>query len=72
MRHVLAFILAAVCIAFAAVIVWSNRTALTTPHLAFAGGCLALGLALAAPADFKCACQTVAQYVPLLKKSGAP
>lgn len=71
MKHLIAFIAAAVCIAFAAVIVWSNRTALTTPHLAFAGGCLAMGLALAVPADFKCACQTVAQYVPLAKKGGA-
>lgn len=71
MKHVAAFILAAVLVAFAAVIVWSNRTALTTPLLAAAGGCLAFALALAVPADFKCACSTVAQYVPLVKKGGA-
>lgn len=70
MRHVAAFLLSAVCVAFAAVIIWSSRAALTTQHMAFAAGFVAFAMALAVPADFKCACATVAQYVPLVKKGG--
>jgi len=70
MKHVLALLCAVVAVTFAGIIVWSNRTALTTTHLAFAGGCLAIAFALAVPADFKCACATVAQYAPLAKREG--
>lgn len=71
MRHVLLFLAAAVLLAFAGVVVWSSRTALTVPVLGFAGGCIALAFALAIPADFKAACESVAPYLPTIRgKSG--
>lgn len=71
MKHVVLFVAAAVLLGFAGVVVWSNRQALTTPILGFAGGCIAIAFALAIPADFKNACTSVASYLPAVR-GGAP
>ena len=65
LRHVLAFVVALVFLAIATLVVWSNRTALTTPLLSFAGGCIAAAFAIAAPADFRRAAHAIAPYLPL-------
>ncbi|MFI5228387.1 MAG: hypothetical protein ACHQWU_04915 [Gemmatimonadales bacterium] len=72
MKHLAAGLFAAVFIIFAGVVVWSNRTALTTTHLVFAGLCLALGGALALGTDFKTAAATVVGFVPALRGKSEP
>ena len=74
MKHVVSGFFALVLILFAGVVVWSNRTALTVTHLAFAGGSLALGALLALGTDAKDALSTLAGVVPALRKpkDGAP
>jgi hypothetical protein len=67
MKHAFLLMASAILLAFAGVVVWSSRTALTLPVLGFAGGCIALAFALAIPADFKNACASVAQYIPTLR-----
>jgi hypothetical protein len=72
MKHALALIAAVILLAFASVVVWFSRTALTVPVLGFSGGCIALAFALAIPADFKTACTSVAPYIPVVRGSGPP
>lgn len=72
MKHVALFFAAFILLAFAGVVVWSNRHALTMTHLGFSGGCIALAFALAIPADFKNACASVAPYIPVVRGRAAP
>ncbi|HEY9466487.1 MAG TPA: hypothetical protein VIR54_25500 [Vicinamibacterales bacterium] len=72
MRHVAAIVAALTLVAFAGVIVWYNRTALTAPLLIAAGSCLVLALALAIPSDFRAALASVAPYVPMMRGGNPP
>jgi hypothetical protein len=72
MRHILAIIAALILLGFAGVVVWYNRTALTTPILCFVGGSIAIAFALAIPADFKQAASTVATYIPVTRGGNPP
>lgn len=72
MKHVVAFLFAIVLLIFAAVVIWSNRTALTMAHLSFAGGAIAIAFAIAIPTDFKNACETIAPYVPMVRGGPPP
>jgi len=72
MKHALALFAAIILLVFAAIVVWSNRTALTMPLLIFAGCCIALAFALAIPSDFKAALRSVAAYVPLARGGNLP
>lgn len=72
MKHLLVFAAAIILLAFAGVVVWSNRHALTMTHLGFAGGAIALAFALAIPADFKTAAGAVAAYLPVVRGGQPP
>lgn len=72
MKHVFAFLLVAVLVLFAGIVLWSNRTALTIAHLSFVSVALAVACAIAIPADFKNACQTIAPYVPMIRGGPPP
>lgn len=67
MKQVGLIVGALILLGFAAVVIWSNRHALTTVHLAFSGGCIALAFMLAIPADFKNACESVASLLPAVR-----
>ena len=62
MKHVGLLFGALVCFVFAGVVVWYNRTALTTPLLLFAAGMVLFGFLLAAPANAKDAITTLAPF----------
>lgn len=70
MKHLVAFIGAGILLGFAAAVLWFSRANLTLPHLCFVGGFVALAFALAIPADFKCACETIAPYIPQIRGRG--
>lgn len=72
MRHVAAFVGAFILLGFAAAVLWFSRTNLTMAHLCFVGGFVAVAFALAIPADFKQACETVAPYLPQVRGRGTP
>ena len=72
MKHLAAIVSAVILVAFAGVIVWYNRTALTIPLLVAAGSCLVLGLALAIPSDVRAALASLAPYVPMLRGGNTP
>jgi uncharacterized iron-regulated membrane protein len=72
MKHAIAFLIAIVLLVFAGVVLWSNRTALTMVHLSFVSGAVLIAVAIAVPADFKNACETIAPYVPMIRGGPPP
>lgn len=69
MRHVLLIIVALLVAACGVLILVVSKCA-TTPAILTGAGFIVLALALAIPAQFKQACETVAPYVPMVRPPG--
>lgn len=69
MKHIALVIAGLILLAFAGIVIWPNRHALTMMHLVFAGACIAVAYALALGADFKTACNDAASIIPAVRSA---